>query len=96
MRVVVTQPAQDDLREIGEYVRQDSPDAASRLVERLLTACSKLTLHPNRYPSVVGLDLRRRPHGSYLIFYRVGSVIEIVRILHAARDWTHLLATDED
>ena len=96
MRVVVTEPAQDDLREIGEYVRQDSPAAASRLVERLLTACSKLALQPNRYPSVVGLDLRKRPHGSYLIFYRVGSVIEIVRILHAARDWTHLLATDED
>lgn len=96
MKVVVTEPAQDDIREIGEYVRQDSPAAASRLVENLLTACDELALHPHRYPAATGFDLRRRPFGSYLIFYRVGLLIEIVRILHAARDWTHLLASDED
>jgi len=96
MKVVITDPARDDIRDIGDYVRQDSPGAASRLVGSLLTACDKLALHPNRYPPVAGLELRRRPHGSYLIFYRVSSIIEIVRILHAARDWTHLLASDND
>lgn len=95
MKVVITEPAEDDIREIGDYIRQDSPAAALRLVDGLLKACTELALHPNRYPPASGLDLRRRPHGSYLIFYRVGSIIEVVRILHAARDWTHLLSADE-
>lgn len=96
MKVLVTEPTQDDIREIGEYIRQDSPPAAARLVEGLLAACRELARNPNRYPKASTLGLRKRAHGAYLIFYRVGPVIEVVRILHAARDWTHLLDTDED
>jgi plasmid stabilization system protein ParE len=36
--------------------------------------------------------IRRRPSGSYLIFYRVGAeTIEVVHILHGARDYERLL-----
>jgi plasmid stabilization system protein ParE len=36
--------------------------------------------------------IRRRPFGSYLIFYRVGTeAIEVVHILHGARDYEPLL-----
>ena len=36
-------------------------------------------------------DLRRMPFRSYLIFYRVTDHVEILRILHSARDWASLL-----
>jgi plasmid stabilization system protein ParE len=36
------------------------------------------------------LGIRRRPFGNYLIFYRVGA-IEVVHVLHGARDYERLL-----
>lgn len=39
--------------------------------------------------------LRRRLHAGYLIFYRVGTDrVEIVRIIHGARDYPSLLFKD--
>ncbi|MGI8839586.1 MAG: type II toxin-antitoxin system RelE/ParE family toxin [Caulobacteraceae bacterium] len=39
--------------------------------------------------------IRRRVHGDYLIFYRVGEArIEILHILHGARDYEALLFPD--
>jgi toxin ParE1/3/4 len=38
------------------------------------------------------LGIRRRPFGNYLIFYRVGAnAIEVVHVLHGARDYERLL-----
>jgi toxin ParE1/3/4 len=38
------------------------------------------------------LGIRRRPFGNYLIFYRVGAeAIEVVHVLHGARDYEALL-----
>ena len=34
----------------------------------------------------IGPDYRRRPVGSHLVFYRLGTVVEIVRILHQNMD----------
>jgi len=36
--------------------------------------------------------VRRRPHGNYLIFYRVGAEqVEILHVLHGARDYEPIL-----
>jgi toxin ParE1/3/4 len=46
----------------------------------------------NDLQSVEAPALRRRPFGSYLIFYRVGTeTVEVVHILHGARDYEPLL-----
>jgi hypothetical protein len=38
------------------------------------------------------LGIRRRPFGNYLIFYRIGpDAIEVVHVLHGARDYEPLL-----
>jgi toxin ParE1/3/4 len=43
-------------------------------------------------PRYEHLGIRRRPFGNYLIFYRVGAdAIEVVHILHGARDYEPLL-----
>jgi toxin ParE1/3/4 len=44
------------------------------------------------YPRHEHLGIRRRPFGNYLIFYRVAAdAIEVVHILHGARDYEPLL-----
>lgn len=57
----------------------------------LRSDCLGLAEMPNRFRQVGGTALRRRPSGNYLIFYSVGDRVEIVRILHGARDWISLL-----
>lgn len=57
--------------------------------------CESLADAPRGYPLVARYEhegIRRRPFGSYLIFYRVGSdAIEVTHILHGARDYEPLL-----
>lgn len=96
MRIVVTDPASQDLTDIGLHISQDNPAAAWGLVERILDVCDSLADYPLRYPETEFTGLRKRPYGAYLIFYRVSDKIEIVRFLHSARDWAHLLAPSTD
>ena len=91
MKVIITRTAQGDLIEIGAWVARDKPIAANRLVSALSVSCERLSLHPERYPVVSARKMRKRPLGDYVIFYRVAENVEIVRILHGARDWVAML-----
>lgn len=55
---------------------------------------------PNAYPFLTGYaaaGIRRRIHRDYLILYRVvRRTVEVLRILHGARDYEHLLNVDRD
>jgi addiction module toxin, RelE/StbE family len=93
MKVVITRAAERDLAEIQAYIAQDNVRAADRFIQRLLTACEALSTQSRRYPATVQ-DMRKRPLGDYLIFYRLTTHVDVVRILHAARDWTRLLDGD--
>lgn len=60
----------------------------------LREACLSLVEYPHRFPlaqSASDPELRRRPIGNYLIYYRVLSEsVVISRILNAARDQRHI------
>jgi plasmid stabilization system protein ParE len=93
--VVLTAEAESDLQTIAEYVAQDSVTAALGLVHELRKKCFAFAEAPRGYPLVPRYEhhgIRRRPFGSYLIFYRVGAkAIEVVHILHGARDYEPLM-----
>jgi toxin ParE1/3/4 len=93
--VVLTAEAESDLENIAEYIAHDSVTAALSLVHELREKCFALAEAPRGYPLVPRYEhhgVRRRPFGSYLIFYRVGTkAIEVVHILHDARDYEPLL-----
>jgi toxin ParE1/3/4 len=95
MIVVVTAEAEAELEEIAAYVAEQSPRSALTLVRELRERCESLADAPRGYPLVPRyehLGIRRRPFGNYLIFYRVGAeIIEVVHILHGARDYEALL-----
>ena len=94
-RIVVRPHAADDIEEIFATIAADQPGAAERFESSVRRECELLAAFPYlgrarafRSPALRGL--RSRPisgFASWLVFYRVeGDVIEVVRVLHGARD----------
>jgi toxin ParE1/3/4 len=81
--------AQNDLDEIWAYIAEDSPPAADRLIETFHEKFFLLASQPlmgERRPQLAP-DLRSFGVGNYVVFYRqMGRGIEVVRVIHAARD----------
>ncbi len=91
----ITPLAQQDLREIRTYIARDNPRAASTYVRLLRQKCRILAENPKLGISRDEyLGLYKFPVGNYLIFYRPARIgIEIIRILHAARDIERVLSS---
>jgi toxin ParE1/3/4 len=90
-RIIQAPAAKADAVEIWAYIAQDNPDAADRLLDRFDKLFRLLASQPLVGKSVQEFapHLRFVPIGNYLIFYRpTQERIEIVRILHGARDIT--------
>lgn len=86
--------AEADLLDIWHHVAIDNPDGATKLLRRIDEVCRRLETHPEigarRDDAMPGL--RIFPVGRYLVVYRLDvSDIEILRILHGARQWQDLL-----
>lgn len=99
MKVVLTTEALGDLQGIGDYIAQDNPARARGFVAELLDKARGLEDMAHGFPLVpryAHLGVRRRPHGNYLIFYRIeDDRISVIHILHGARDYEALLFPDE-
>ena len=99
MKVALTDEALRDLLDIGDWIARDNPRRAVTFVAELRSACGGLSKHPLRFQLVDrhrNREVRRRPHGAYLIFYRVrADTVEILHVLHDARDYEPLLFPDE-
>lgn len=92
-QLVFSRSAQRDLDETLLYIAKDKPGAAIRFVELLRTKCELLIDHPQLGEDCSELrpGMRRLRFQAYLIFYRMTEVkIEIVRVIHGARDWAGL------
>lgn len=90
MKVEYSAAAEIDLEDIGDWIAQDSINRAIAMVERIRDACSEIGHHPHAYPLVprfADRGLRKRVIWPYLIFYTAGDVINLVRIMHGARDY---------
>lgn len=97
MKVRYAWAAERDIETIGDWIAEDSPQAAIAFVERLSRACGGLAAMPLAYPIVpelADLKLRKRVVGPYLVFYRVTDTVEIARVLHGARDYEMLFRDD--
>jgi toxin ParE1/3/4 len=80
--------ARADLLEIAAFIAQHNPRAAARLVVRLEETCRLLATRPliGRRRDDIEPDLHDFPVGNYLFLYDIIGGIEIVRIVHGARD----------
>ncbi|MFN3363544.1 MAG: type II toxin-antitoxin system RelE/ParE family toxin [Allorhizobium sp.] len=90
MLVVWTLPAIQDLEAIQDYIADRRPAAATHLAKRIFDQTKALLAkNPNvgRLGRVSGtreLVVSRTP---YIVVYRVGARVEILAIIHGARDW---------
>jgi toxin ParE1/3/4 len=98
-RLLFTQQAETDLEAIGDRIALDNPSRAVTFIRELRGNCLELRTMPERYPllqSHQASGIRRRVHGSYLIFYRLGpEAVEILHILHGAMDYEAILFPED-
>jgi plasmid stabilization system protein ParE len=89
MKVVYTAAAQNDLRNIGEWLATHYPVIAPRVEERIRDVVTHIVRWPESAPCSAGREgVRVVPlgHYPYKIFYRVTTdTVEILHIRHAAR-----------
>ena len=89
------QRAEVDIGEIVWYISADNPSAAARVREAIQVTSELLASVPEMggvygFAEDVLSDIRFVPikdFNKYILFYRVhGNVLEIIRVLHGARD----------
>lgn len=90
-----SETAIDDLAEVWDYIAADNVAAAEKVVRDLLILFEKTADHPELGRSVdeIGEGVRLRARGSHLLIYRLiptDNVVELVRVVHGARDWRAL------
>ncbi len=74
----------------AEYIAQDSPAAAARVVTRIQRAVENLRRFPalGRPGRVMGTREQVVPETPYIVPYRVrNKVVEVLRIFHGSRRW---------
>ena len=95
MKVVLAKSAIADLESIADWIAADSPESAVSFILLLRSRCLQLADMSLAYPQVPRYEskgIRRRPVGDYLIFNRLQDKrVEIVHVLHGARDHEALL-----
>jgi addiction module RelE/StbE family toxin len=92
-RIRITPRALADLEGIFEYIRQDSPQNAAKMIGALLDAIDSLEMLPRRFDvprtgSVRGRKIRSMPVRPYLVRYRIEErekIVHILRVRHGAR-----------
>jgi toxin ParE1/3/4 len=99
-RVIWHRLAEIDLAEAYQFIGTDSPSSAERFLDAVDAAIRLLMKNPRAgrsrdFDSQLAHSIRSwqvRGFESYLIFYRMtDNYFEIVRLIHAARDYPRLL-----
>ncbi len=100
-RVDVSEPAEDDLREIIGYIaaRFGAPQTALDMLKAVEQALSDLADTPKKHQLVgderlAAMGYRKLTVKNYCIFYTVdekNKVIDAERVLYTRRDWAALL-----
>lgn len=85
--------AETDIQDIAAYIALDNFGAAMRWLDQVDEKAERLGEMPKLGVAVSSRPgLRMFPLGNYLILYReVKNGIEVVRVMHGARQWQKLL-----
>jgi plasmid stabilization system protein ParE len=98
MKLRILPQAQRQIASIVDHIAVASPLRAVAFSRALTAACQDLCSMPRAFPLVPDYEdrgIRKRPHGRYLIFYRVaGAHVEVLHVIHGARDYAPLLSSE--
>jgi len=100
VKVVFSQKAERDLEDIADWIARDNPERAESFVVELIRTCKSIGRAPRSYPFADrnrDPTLRRRIHGSYLIFFDIGTKeVEILHVVHGARDYAQIVFENDE
>ena len=88
-RVLRRPKAAEDIAGVWDFIADDNPDAADHWVDQLDAQLRLLATQPlmGRARDELAPGIRSFPFGRYLVFYLpISDGIDVVRILHGARD----------
>ncbi len=95
--IVKLSRAADDLADIWDYIADDSDEQADLFIDMIDRKLRLLAEQPNlgRSRGELAENMRSFPVCRYVIFYIVmPSCIQIVRVLHGARDLASIFEAD--
>jgi toxin ParE1/3/4 len=100
-RIIRTPRAKADALSIGRHIAEQSRNrsVALRFLDKIDAKLKFLAKHPlaGEARAELAVNVRSFPVGSYVIFYRPSEGgIEVLRILHGARDIPRILRTGEN
>jgi len=98
MKLRWTRVALQDLRHLYEYIAEDNPSAANRMVTRIQDATQRLKNHPQmgRPGRVQGTRELVIAGSPYIVVYILAdSEIQIVAIIHSAMRWPDTFRSED-
>lgn len=89
MRLVWAPTAIRHLREAGDFIAQDNPDAADALIARIAKSADTLALLPTSGRAAAdGRRIISVPRTPFRLVYRLeADIILILAVWHGAREW---------
>ncbi len=93
-KILLKRAAANDIDDIAGYIQQDNARRAESFTDEISAKIAVIAEHPLMYPARddVKAGLRADLIGSYLVFFKIHvDSVEIVRVLHGARDLDNLL-----
>ncbi|MCH6581323.1 MAG: type II toxin-antitoxin system RelE/ParE family toxin [Nitrospinae bacterium] len=90
MHVVWLEDAVNDLKMIGDYIAEDDPEAAYRVLTQIQAAADSLSRHPEmgrpgRVEKTRELVISGLPY--ILPYYIKKNEVRILAVLHTSRKW---------
>lgn len=97
MRLIITEPAEQDLDGIVDYIAADNPGAAASVFKQIVVAANRLTDFPamGRSGWLPGTRELVVPDLPYIIVYQVeapSDTVTILAVFHGARNLALALA----
>ena len=94
MRLRLSPCVPGDLEEIAEFIAQDSPRHAARLLRLLRARMKEIARNPKIYRlrPEIGADARLATVGNYVILFRTRqNTVRIERVVHGSRELLMML-----
>lgn len=88
-KFVLSPAATADVERIESFLDQHAPHASEKVLDVLRDAMRRIAATPGIGPlrkDLADEPLRFHPVWSYLVIYRLTDPVEVVRVLHGARD----------
>jgi len=92
--------ATEDMKEIKEYISEDNPEIAIKVIKEIIEKIEILSEFPEMgkmlmYKIKLNNKYRYIVSGSYIIFYLFEkNVVSVQRVLHGSRDYMSIFSQD--